>query len=65
MRDEVDIANEQMEAAITAALTHRKPVLVDTGHCYNCGEAVSGKYCDSYCREDHEKRVRAFTLRKR
>lgn len=64
MRDEADIANEQMEVVLAAALTHRKPVMRPTGSCYNCGYPVPGVYCDADCREDHEKRVRAQKYRR-
>ncbi|WP_065647760.1 hypothetical protein [Pantoea eucrina] len=58
MKDIVDIANERMEVALAAALTHRKPTLKPKGVCYNCDEPIPGIYCDADCREDHEKRER-------
>lgn len=59
MRDIADIANEQVEAFTRAALSHRKPVLLPVGRCYNCDEKISGVYCDADCRDDHELRQRA------
>ena len=56
--DDTATAHEEMMREI--ALKHRKPELVKTGFCYNCGESVkqNANYCDVDCRLDHEKRRR-------
>ena len=41
------------------AEVQRIPVLPFTGECHNCGESIRvGKFCDSDCRDDFERRER-------
>jgi hypothetical protein len=53
MADEVDLANEQAEKQLQAALTHRKPVvkLAPIDSCHWCEEPLDGLklFCDGDC----------------
>jgi hypothetical protein len=59
-KDDADIASEQEEYQRLEALyrvARYKPQ--PTGTCINCGLPVEGQaFCDVYCREDHERRVK-------
>lgn len=61
MADEVDIAQQQNERAIEAALQYRKPVtkIAPVGECYWCGEIFEEGslklFCDSNCAKGYER----------
>ncbi|AMZ77747.1 hypothetical protein A4308_12350 [Enterobacter sp. ODB01] len=59
--DTVDLAQRAELARMTRLLKGRlRPVLAFTGSCHNCSEPLKeGGFCDSYCRDDHERRFRA------
>jgi hypothetical protein len=61
MADEVDQAQFVEERDRKLALQVRQPELPFTGECHSCREPVSAPrlYCDSYCREDHERELAA------
>ena len=55
--DDADFAGERM--VFEESLPKRRmPELPRTGLCHNCDAPVEHLFCDSECREDHEKRVR-------
>ncbi|WP_422451974.1 hypothetical protein [Endozoicomonas sp. ALC066] len=65
MADQVDDANELAELELQARLSKARRVSKShqraVSHCLNCQELLTEKgtrYCDSDCREDHEKRVK-------
>lgn len=55
-----DRATQLEEFAREMAIKARKPELIKTGFCYNCGDNVnpSANYCDADCRLDYDKRNR-------
>lgn len=58
MADEADLAQDQIEATLASAIRRvRTPKLRPTGCCHNCeGLLPPGLlFCDSACREDHER----------
>lgn len=65
MSDELDQAAALEELERTIALANRKkPQMIYTGECHWCEEPIAkGHYCDSECREDHEKFLRAQSQR--
>lgn len=59
MADIIDEANDLRELTIQHALANRKPPMIFTGKCKWCNEPISvGNYCDEFCRDDDEKRMR-------
>lgn len=58
--DEVDLGNEQAQLILDMNLAIARTVqqLPSTGHCYNCGDAVSAdnRFCDVNCRNDYQAR---------
>lgn len=64
MADEVDVANDQIEAALEAALAEAQHQtgkgLPFTGACYNCREDVvfPRRFCDDECRDDYQHRLK-------
>lgn len=61
--DDIDRQQERDAILEQALLAVRQPTFPDRGSCYNCDEPLPlGKYCDSDCREDHEKEVRLRSL---
>lgn len=53
--DEADRAQELTELELNNALKNRKPELPEVGICHYCSEQIEkGKFCDEFCREDHE-----------
>lgn len=63
--DPIDEAAEREQQMIEVALANRpKPQMIYTGECHWCEEPIAkGHYCDSECREDHEKFLRAQSQR--
>jgi hypothetical protein len=56
--DDIDRQLERDEILEAAQIAVRKPVLPAKGSCYNCDEPlVVGCYCDSDCKQDHEKEL--------
>jgi hypothetical protein len=59
MADEIDMANELAELALTHALRNiaAAPRLPPKGFCYYCDAPVEGAqlFCDKDCANDHEK----------
>ena len=61
MADEVDIAQQQNEKAIEAALQYRKPVakIAPVGECHWCGtefeEGSLKLFCDSNCAKAYDR----------
>lgn len=61
--DELDLASEpeqrRIEAAIEAARNSRESGLPATGVCHNCHEPVEAgiRFCDQFCRDDHDYRM--------
>lgn len=58
MVDAVDNAQKFEELSLKAGISARKPHLRAVGYCFNCGEECHGCFCDAYCGEDYNKRVR-------
>lgn len=59
MADIIDEANDLTDLTMQHALANRKPPMVFTGKCAYCGEPITkGHFCDSYCMQDYEKRMR-------
>ena len=62
MADDIDRTQDRLE--IEEALRRKyKPVettLTSSGYCLNCGEKVGPtlRWCDNYCRDDWDKRVK-------
>lgn len=56
--DRATIEQERLlEDNLRQARASKALVLPDTGHCYNCDDTlVSGRFCDSDCRDDYELR---------
>lgn len=55
---------EELERAIALA-NRKKPTMVFTGECHWCEEPIgSGHFCNSDCREDHERAARAEQQRR-
>lgn len=54
-----DIAEEMLRRQI-AYVTSKTDAFPPIGECYNCQQSVPAgvRYCDSDCRDDHEKRRR-------
>lgn len=54
-----DCAQQFLDQALAAARRH-EPALRPVKGCYNCGEGVAEflLFCDLYCRDDYERRVR-------
>lgn len=65
--DEVDVANENLDKAMSDALKKRNPVTVEirgSGLCVVCcstvdevlcgGEMIIGRFCSTECRDDYE-----------
>ncbi len=62
MADEIDKANERAEEILEDALKVRRPEGPPAcGYCYNCSEFVGPeeRWCDSDCRDDWEKLMKA------
>ena len=58
MADEVDLAQDQIEASLNNAIraAARAPRLKADGHCHNCTAPIAyGLFCDALCREDYER----------
>lgn len=57
----VDLAKEVEMARMHRLLNGRlRPVLAFTGECYHCAKHLDeGCFCDTDCRDDHERRCRA------
>lgn len=66
MADEVDLAQEQIEASLAHAIRQnaRRPRLQPTGFCHNCEAPLptGWMFCDALCRQDFD-RVEAANLR--
>lgn len=64
MSDEIDLANDMMDAQISRAVAKASGVVISentTGKCWYCGEGVADvkrRWCDAECRELWEKRKR-------
>ena len=60
MTDAIDLANQETDTHLSAALLRKAPSMPRTGTCYNCDEAVisDAMFCDADCRSDYEKRKR-------
>jgi hypothetical protein len=60
MSDIADLGAEAAEFQLSLALEKVKttPELTIKGNCYNCDEPLPSplRFCDSDCRDDHEKR---------
>lgn len=59
MADEADIASDREELDRSLAImAARKPMMLATGECHNCGASVpsGAKFCDVDCRDDWERR---------
>lgn len=63
MADIVDQANEVSDLLTQSAISNRVKPMPVTGFCYNCVEPAPGLFCDSFCREDYEKRITAMKRR--
>lgn len=64
--DIVDQASDHTEQLLQVALANKKKELRQKGVCYNCDEPLpTGAFCDPDCRDDYEKRDRAYSLRPR
>lgn len=65
MADEADLAQDHIEKELSRSMARRRPSLVPTGQCFNCGEEVTGQacFCDADCRDDYERRARSSGLR--
>jgi hypothetical protein len=68
MSDSVDEANDLQDLLTTMAVEaqrklaqqHSKTLQACTGACLNCEEKLDGgRFCDSDCRDDFEKRLNA------
>jgi hypothetical protein len=54
--DDADRAQKQTDLELKIALQKRAPELPETGVCHWCIDPIeSGRFCDSYCRDDFEK----------
>lgn len=65
MADEIDDAQEMSELHLTRSLERIKNTTVAySGFCLFCGDdcGKDRRYCDSYCREDHEKQIKTQRL---
>lgn len=58
MSDPIDDADLAVEMNLKRSLSHREPVPELTGFCMECDEPTPGAFCDSECRESHERRER-------
>ena len=57
--DEIDRASKEIDFQTKLALLNMKrETLQNKGECYNCGEQITQKFCDSDCRDDYEARQR-------
>ena len=58
--DDIDRQIERDSFFLEKSIAVRMPVPLPTGRCLNCDEPVRSPsfYCDSDCRDDHEKEVR-------
>jgi hypothetical protein len=57
--DNSDLATQQEQVFLAAAMSHRKPEgPIACGHCLNCEEPLprGARWCDADCRTDWEKR---------
>lgn len=61
MADIADEASDLQEQLLNKTL-HQHSIRREipfSGLCLNCEEKIEiGRYCDQYCREDHENRIR-------
>lgn len=59
MADEVDLAQDQIEAFLAAAIrrAQREPKLKSNGDCHSCFAPIPRGllFCDNLCREDYER----------
>mgnify|MGYP000560186862 CR=1 FL=1 len=54
--DDADRAQDLAELELSAALKNRNTELPEVGICHYCSEQIEkGKFCDEFCRADHEK----------
>lgn len=63
MADEADLAQDQIEASLASAIRKvRQPRMRANGHCHNCEALLPPGllFCDSACREDHEREEAAL-----
>lgn len=63
MPDELDRASDYIDIMTDAAIKHASHgnEIKHEGKCLNCGEVFGDTqqiYCDIYCRQDHESRVK-------
>jgi len=61
MADLADKANDLQELELQNILKKQSniPKIPFSGSCLSCDEPLSqARYCDSYCRENHEKKLR-------
>lgn len=57
--DDMDRAADVTDFLTAVALKNKKRELPPKHACYNCDEPLKeGVFCDSECREDHDKRTK-------
>jgi len=59
--DIIDEANEKQEMFLSRALARQaaQQPIPFSGSCLSCNEPIEkGRYCDSSCREDHERKLK-------
>lgn len=60
MTDIIDAANDRAQSDLDANIKAARAVgsaLPETGFCHNCTDPIeAGKFCDSDCRDDWQKR---------
>ena len=55
MADEIDMAQNQIDQFLTAAIATRRIAPVLVGKCNYCGEVCDGRFCDTDCHADYER----------
>lgn len=71
MPDEADAAQEEIDRLQQASLEQARKGAIKleaTGRCHNCDEPLKlpGQlFCDTFCADDYERRVRAERMRAR
>lgn len=54
--DDADRAQKEIDLNLTLSLQNRKQELQEDGACHWCEELIDdGLFCDSECRDDHQK----------
>ena len=60
--DRATVESERLlEEQLRVARSAKPQLLAYIGECHNCGEGLEPghRFCDTHCRDDHEKRLRS------